>query len=116
MDNVAEDVEEDEDEGVDPGPGTPHRPGRDRELAQQKARIVSEMARMRIAESDKGSDKEAPRKALAEAAPPQASSSLPVLKLATRGSAYDRLEHNLTEALAAYKSHGGCRIPGEPVG
>ncbi|BEJ14590.1 hypothetical protein CspHIS471_0403570 [Cutaneotrichosporon sp. HIS471] len=111
MDNVAEDVEEEEDEGVDPGPATPRRPGRDRELAQQKARIVSEMARLRIAESDKGSDKEDPRKALGEAMLQQPSSSLPVLKLPTRGNGYDRLEHNLTEALTAYKSHGGCRIP-----
>ncbi|CAK9787068.1 unnamed protein product [Cutaneotrichosporon oleaginosum] len=110
MDNVAEDAEEEEDEGVDPGPETPERPGSGRELAQQKARIVSEMAQMRITDSDRGSDKEPPRKVLSEASV-QPSSSLPVIRVATSGDGYDRAEHNLAEALAAYKSHGGCRVP-----
>lgn len=113
MDNVVEE----EDEGVDAG--SPPRSGytagvRDRELAQQKARIVSEMAAMRLNGSEKGSDRETERKALGETVLPQLSSpSFPTLKLAARGNAYDRLEHNLTEALNAYKTHGGCRIPGE---
>lgn len=119
MGNLVEE-EEEEDEGVDAGSNGYVTGVRDRELAAQKARIVSEMAAMRLngsEKTDKGKAPEPqPRKALGEAVLPQRngpSSSLPYIKLATSGTPYDRLEHNLTEALQAWKSHGGCRIPGK---
>lgn len=114
MDNVVEE----EDEGVDAGSPKRYTPAvRSRELEQQKARIVSEMAAMRLNGPEKGAEREVePRKALCEAVVPRVGtqSAFPAIKLATKGNDYDRLEHNLTEAINAYKTHGGCRLPGEP--
>lgn len=111
MENLAE-----EDEGIEEEPASPRRGGyasgvRDREVAAQKARIVSQMAAMRISEPQ-AAPPSTSRRALGETQAPRQAPTMRMLTPSTAATLYDRVEANIQSALKLSKT-GRFSVPGE---